>query len=85
MARAGRAEISLRREGGRLHIRFTDDGAPFNPLDAPEPGLEGDAEKRAVAGLGVHLVRELTDAAAYRREAGRNILDMELTLSAAPE
>jgi serine/threonine-protein kinase RsbW len=79
-AGGGDAEISLHREGERVHIRFGDAGAPFNPLDAPEPGLEGGAEHRDVGGLGVHLVRELAAAAAYRRVDGRNILDLELTV-----
>ncbi|MBR45485.1 MAG: ATP-binding protein [Rhodospirillaceae bacterium] len=76
------AEIALRREGMSVHIRFSDDGAPFNPLKAPPPGLDGGAKNRAVGGLGVHLVRELTSHAAYRRADGRNILDLQLTVSA---
>ncbi len=78
------ADITLRRDSATVHIRYRDDGAPFNPLDAPEPGLEGGAEKRAVGGLGVHLVRQLTDTAVYRRADGRNILELEMAL-AAPE
>ena len=80
--RAVGAEIMLRRDGATVHIRFGDNGAPFNPLDAPPPGLEGGAESRAVGGLGVHLMRQLTTAAAYRRADGRNILDMEMTVPA---
>ncbi len=83
--RAVGADIMLRRDGGTVHIRFGDNGAPFNPLDAPPPELEGGAENRAVGGLGVHLIRQLTAAAAYRRDEGRNILDMEVTIPAAPD
>lgn len=83
--RAVDADIMLRRDGGTVHIRFGDNGAPFNPLDAPPPELEGGVENRAVGGLGVHLVLQLTAAVAYRRDEGRNILDMEVTIPAAPD
>ncbi|MDA1357842.1 MAG: ATP-binding protein, partial [Proteobacteria bacterium] len=83
--RAVGADIVLRRDAGTVHIRFGDTGARFNPLDAPPPGLEGDAESRAVGGLGVHLIRQLTTAAAYRRADDRNILDMEMTLPAVSD
>ena len=80
-AETGGADIVLRRDGVKVHIGFSDDGAAFNPLDAPPPGLEGGADHRPVGGLGLHLIRELTDHVAYRRADGRNVLDMEMTLA----
>jgi len=53
-----------------------DDGLPFNPLEAPEPDLDSPIETRPIGGLGIHLVRNITDSLAYCRSEGRNRLVM---------
>ena len=53
-----------------------DDGMPFNPLEAPEPDLYSPMETRPIGGLGIHLVRNITDGLEYRRNEGRNRLVM---------
>jgi anti-sigma regulatory factor (Ser/Thr protein kinase) len=53
-----------------------DDGVPFNPLDAPEPDLSSPIETRGIGGLGIHLVRNITDGLEYHRYEGRNRLVM---------
>jgi anti-sigma regulatory factor (Ser/Thr protein kinase) len=58
-----------------------DDGVPFNPLEAPEPDLCSPIEKRQVGGLGIHLVRSITDGLEYRRNEGRNRLVIRKHLS----
>ena len=79
-AETGGADIVLHRDGAKVHISHSDDGAAFNPLDAPPPGLDGGTDNRPVGGLGLHLVRELTNHAAYRRTDGRNVLELEMAL-----
>jgi serine/threonine-protein kinase RsbW len=51
-----------------------DDGMPFNPLEAPEPDLDSPLETRPIGGLGIHLVRNITDGLEYHRSEGRNRL-----------
>ena len=53
-----------------------DDGVPFNPLGAPEPDLDSPIETRRIGGLGIHLVRHVTDGLEYSRDQGRNRLVM---------
>ena len=53
-----------------------DDGMPFNPLETPEPDLDSPMEARRIGGLGIHLVRNITDRLEYRRNEGRNRLVM---------
>jgi anti-sigma regulatory factor (Ser/Thr protein kinase) len=53
-----------------------DDGVPFNPLDAPKPDLDRPIESRRPGGLGIYLVRHVTDGLEYRRSEGRNRLVM---------
>jgi two-component system cell cycle response regulator DivK len=48
-----------------LEINFTDQGCPFNPLDQAVPDIMQPSEDRALGGLGIHLMRQLTDAQSY--------------------
>jgi serine/threonine-protein kinase RsbW len=51
-----------------------DDGAAFDPRNAPLPDLDAPLEERKAGGLGMHLVRSTMDEVQYRREDGRNVL-----------
>ena len=58
-----------------------DDGLPFNPLEAPEPDLYSPIETRQVGGLGIHLIRNVTDGLEYRRDGDRNRMVMRKHVS----
>lgn len=68
--------IALVRKEDRVRIDFADDGAPFNPLTLPEPELDEDLEERPVGGLGIHLVRRMTERASYKRDGDWNRLQL---------
>lgn len=59
---------------GGMEIWLEDDGKAFNPLDLPKPDLDQPLEDRPIGGLGIYLVRKMTDRMEYRRENGKNIL-----------
>jgi anti-sigma regulatory factor (Ser/Thr protein kinase) len=63
---------------GALQATVSDDGVAFDPLAAAPPDLGGPAEQRKVGGLGIHLLRTLTDTIDYRRDGGRNVLAFRL-------
>ena len=69
-------EIRLSLERGALILRVTDNGAPFDLLSAPPPDLESPVTERPIGGLGVYLVKALTDTQRYAREDGRNVLTL---------
>lgn len=73
---AGTVEVAVESDPGRTEIAltFSDSGIAWNPLDAPPPDLEKPLAEREPGGLGIFLVKRLTDAQEYRRENGRNIL-----------
>lgn len=75
-------QIRLHREGDRLHVQLVDDAKPFNPLEVPPPDLTLPLEERPIGGLGIHLVRTMFSHLTYRRESGRNILDLEQRIAA---
>jgi serine/threonine-protein kinase RsbW len=67
-------ELRLSASQESVRMEFRDEGAPFNPLDAPLPDLKRRPEERGIGGLGVHLVKSLVDDASYSREGSVNIL-----------
>jgi anti-sigma regulatory factor (Ser/Thr protein kinase) len=78
----GDHEITVRLgiESGEMRVAVEDDGEPFNPLEAPEADTSKPLEARAIGGLGVHLVRKLTDGLEYQRHEGKNLLVMKKRL-----
>ena len=65
--------VSLTSSNDSITIEFVDDGRPFNPLeDANAPELDSAIQDRAVGGLGIHLVMEMTEDFQYRRENSKN-------------
>lgn len=53
---------------------FCDDALPFNPLTAEEPILGLSSEEVAIGGLGIPLVKALSDQQYYQHHQGKNIL-----------
>ena len=60
-----------------VHLTFTDDGEPYNPLRHREPDVSLPVEKRQAGGLGIFLVRKLADAVSYEYADGKNILRVD--------
>jgi anti-sigma regulatory factor (Ser/Thr protein kinase) len=56
----------------RAGLLMEDDGNPFNPTEAPVPQVARSLEEMPIGGLGIHLVRALTDAFSYKRINNRN-------------
>lgn len=69
-------ELALDRRDGYLQIRVADSAAPFNPLLLPAPDTSLPLQARRIGGLGIALVRALTDEAAYDWREGRNHLTL---------
>ena len=74
---ASSVRIIISEEAEMVTIEISDDGGAFNPLnDAPQPDVNAALEDRSIGGLGIHLVRTLTNDLSYRREGGRNHLTL---------
>ncbi len=70
------------RDAATITFTLTDDGPEYDPLGRGAPNTNGSLEERDVGGLGVHFVEKLAATAAYRREAGHNILTITLDADA---
>lgn len=64
----------------RIRATVIDDAPAFNPLARAELDTTLALEHRPIGGLGVHLVRKLTDACLYERRDDRNVFAVELVL-----
>ena len=62
-------------------MRFRDDGVEFDPLSRADPDLDAPTEERGIGGLGIHLVKTLTDEASWRRDGDANILTVRKRVS----
>lgn len=70
-------QVEARQHGGRpvMEITIEDQGAPFNPLALAVPDQTGPLEDLPIGGLGVHLIRSLSDLQHYSHDRERgNVL-----------
>ncbi|MDW5441222.1 ATP-binding protein [Polaromonas sp. SM01] len=71
-------------QGGprRIVLTLEDQGRPFDPLLVAPVDASAAVEARALGGLGVHLIRQLSDRQHYQRHPSRgNVLSVEKYLS----
>lgn len=61
-------------EAGRVVMTFVDGGPPFDPLALPPPNIGDDIDARTVGGLGVFIVRHLSEDVSYSRCGDANHL-----------
>jgi serine/threonine-protein kinase RsbW len=74
---AGQVEVRcLALDDPALTIEIHDKGVSFDPLSLPDPDMQPDLTKRKIGGMGVFLIRKMTDKVTYRREGDSNILTM---------
>ena len=81
------SELTVRLEHdvgmGSWSLSFIDDGTPWNPLTHDDPDITLPAAERPIGGLGLLMVKKMTDEATYARDGGKNILC--LRISAGPK
>ena len=73
---AAEAQVRLVKEEDTLRLIFSDNGKPYNPLEAKEPDITASVEDRAVGGLGIFMVRKMMDSVEYMYKDGRNVLTL---------
>ena len=61
-------------------LAFEDEGKAFNPLERKPPDLTPAVRRHKVGGLGIFLVRSMSDDISYERCEGKNILTIKKNL-----
>lgn len=73
----GWIRLTLTGDDHGLHIQLEDNGIAFDPFHSlPPPDTESDLEVRPIGGLGVHLVKEMTDDQRYERIGSVNRIQL---------
>lgn len=62
--------------GEEFAVEISDDATAFDPTQHRTPDLTVPADKRAIGGLGIHMIRKSMDGVKYARVDGRNVLRM---------
>ena len=60
-----------------ITITISDSGAPYDPLQKPDPDLNMDVEDRQHGGFGIFMVKYAMDDVRYERKDGLNILTIK--------
>lgn len=72
----GEIGVSLKFQPEEVSVEIKDTGKAFDPTDIKEADTDSSIEERRIGGLGLYLVRQLTDTMSYRREGNFNILSL---------
>lgn len=77
--KTGTAEVrvDVNSEEKSVVIIFMDDGIPFDPLEKSEPDISLPAEQRQIGGLGIFMVKKMSDELSYKYADGWNVLTMK--------
>ncbi len=72
--RPGPIGLCVEADEGEMRVILSDIAPPFDPTQAPPPDINLPLEDRPLGGLGIHMMRQLTNALLYRRTAEGNEL-----------
>jgi len=67
-------------DNGQLVVTIMDDGQPFDPTTADATDLSIPADQRPPGGMGIVLLRQMTDSQEYEYRSGRNVLTVRKKL-----
>lgn len=78
---AGRIELEFTHAADAVAITIEDQGVAFDPFsDAPQATPEAGLAERQIGGLGIYLIKEMTQEYAYERRDQRNCLYLKLAI-----
>jgi len=77
--------LGIDREGSLLRVRLVDpDADSFDLTQAPEVDVNQPLADRTPGGLGIHLVRRMTESLSYRYESRTSTIEMGIRLDQNP-
>ena len=67
-------DVQFLEESSSVKLIFMDDGVPYDPLSHVDPDTTLPAEERPVGGLGILMVKKMSNSVSYERIRNRNCL-----------
>jgi serine/threonine-protein kinase RsbW len=80
----GPLSVCVEADGHELRVILADEAPHFDPTTVPPPDIHRPLEERPLGGLGIHMMRQLTDALLYRAAEGGNELAFVKHYALAP-
>jgi anti-sigma regulatory factor (Ser/Thr protein kinase) len=77
---AGEVEVAVLKGEGELLVEIIDEGPPFDPTASADPDVALPLEQREPGGLGLLLIRRMTDEVRYSRDGGRNTITLGIAV-----
>ncbi len=74
-------EVVANKEGDLINVQISDNGIPFNMLEIESKPKEVKLEEKEVGGLGIHLVKNLSESIDYMYQNGKNVLTIQINIS----
>lgn len=73
--------LQLEHGNSRVTAVIEDGGCPFNPVIHGNPDVESSLEDRQIGGLGIFLVKQISEKIEYQRINEKNVLTIVLVVS----
>lgn len=67
-------QVEVEDGNAELNLTLLDSGIPYNPLEKPDPDITASVEERPIGGLGIFMVKKMTNDMTYEYEDGKNTL-----------
>jgi len=74
----GYIEIRCKSNKKSFIVEIIDKGIPFNPLSVKGPKLDVDIDSRPIGGVGILLIKKMTDFIEYERNNNGNLLRLAM-------
>ena len=66
----------MRKSVNNIIFEFKYEGVEYNPLEKPYPDIDMPPEERPIGGLGIYMVKKMSDEISYERRENKNILTL---------
>jgi anti-sigma regulatory factor (Ser/Thr protein kinase) len=73
-------ELDINKKEERICIKLSDNGIAFDPLGKDDPDVESSLEERQIGGLGIFIVKQLSETVKYSRVDDKNLLDVIVSI-----
>ncbi|MBX3653843.1 MAG: ATP-binding protein [Ramlibacter sp.] len=77
-------DVVLTRHADEVEVVLRDTAPAFDPRSIAPPDTTADVAQRDIGGLGIHLVRRLSDSFSYRRDGDANEVTLRKALNGPP-
>ena len=76
----GLIDVTINKSNDNIILEFKDEGIAYNPLEKPDPDITLPPEERPLGGLGIFMVKNLSNEIYYKRENNQNVLTLVFNL-----